>query len=205
MKLAIIDYGMGNLASVKNAISFLGFESTLVSSANELGKFDKYILPGVGAFGRAMENLSATGLQASLNKEVMQNKKPLLGLCLGMQLLFEESNEHGTHEGFGWLKGHVKNLGDLVTELPVPHMGWNDVKPANGSVLLKGISDEQRVFYFVHSYACFADDRACVKGTTEHGVSFDVVVEKENIFGCQFHPEKSQQSGLHILKNFVGL
>jgi len=205
MKIAIIDYGMGNLTSVQNALVFLGLDATRVQDAREIKNHDKLILPGVGAFGHAMKNLESSGMKEALTEEVLNHKKPLLGLCLGMQLLFESSNEHGTHAGFGWIKGHVKNLADLVSGIPVPHVGWNDVEAAPGSMLLKNIPQAQNVYYFVHSYACFSEERDTVKGTVSYGTTFDVVVEKENIYGCQFHPEKSQKSGLQILQNFAGL
>jgi glutamine amidotransferase len=203
--IGIIDYGMGNLTSVKNALDFLNLKNTRVANSAEALACDKLILPGVGAFALAMENLTKSNLVSTILEFTSVQKKPFLGLCLGMQLLFENSTEHGFHNGLSLIKGQVKDLNDKVHDFPVPHMGWNSLKVYPNSVLLKNIPEEEQVYYFVHSYYCDAADKSNVKAVVNYSFDFDVVLEKENIFGCQFHPEKSQKSGLKILQNFGDL
>ncbi len=203
--IGIVNYRMGNLASVQHALNHLNIANTIVHVSAEIEKCDQLILPGVGAFGKAMEALQELQLIDGLSEHILHKKKPVLGLCLGMQLLFDQSEEMGDHEGLKMTKGNVRSLKNEISRLPVPHMGWNQVKESGTSALLKNIPEEERVFYFVHSFYCDASDRNVVSGTTEYGLSFDAMIENENIFGCQFHPEKSQQSGLAVLKNFAAI
>jgi glutamine amidotransferase len=202
--IGIINYGMGNLSSVINAFLHLGAEVKIVESPEEIAACEKIVLPGVGAFGMAIQNINRLNFPDSIKKHAIIQKKPLLGICLGMQLLFDKSYEQGVYEGLGLIKGEVLPFREkLIDKMPVPHMGWNDVIPSEKSVLFKNVGTAS--YYFVHSYYCLADDNTQVAGKTEYGFSFHAAVEKENIYGCQFHPEKSQVSGLTLFKNFINL
>jgi glutamine amidotransferase len=204
MKIGVINYGMGNIASVSNALSFIGFEASVINSPNELEACDKIILPGVGAFPIAMKNLNELQFLDALNEKVFSKKTPIIGLCLGMQLLFDSSEEHGNHNGLGWVKGQVKDLKREIT-LTVPHMGWNRLEVKKQSRLLTGINEEEFDYYFVHSFYCKCENPSDVIATVNYGVEMDVMIQSDNVFGCQFHPEKSQKSGLELLKNFCKL
>jgi glutamine amidotransferase len=201
--IGIINYGMGNLASVKSALDYLGIESKIIENPIDLEKMDKMILPGVGAFGMAMDNLNKFGFSSVIKELVNVKQKPILGICLGMQLLLESSTEHGYHKGLGIIEGQVKMFDKNFINLPVPHIGWNNVIPPNNSnkILFKN-QETAATYYFVHSYFCTINDISFVAGSTEYGILFHSSIEKNNIFGCQFHPEKSQKSGLNIFKNF---
>ena len=198
--IGIIDYGMGNLASVEKAFAAVGHVAQIVHTPQAITDADKLILPGVGAFGSAMENLHHMDLLGLLSAAVAEGK-PLLGICLGMQLLFRESEEHGLHEGLGVFDGRVRRL---PAGVKVPHIGWNQVRIARESALLEGIPDSS-FFYFVQSYVVDPQDWETVVGTTYYGVTFASIVAWENTFGVQFHPEKSQDAGLRMLKNFGDL
>ena len=198
--VAIIDYDAGNIRSVEKAVNSLGSEVMITRNANEILSQDHIILPGVGAFGDAMEKLSKYGL-VDVIKEVADRQIPLLGICLGQQLFFERSEESEGVEGLGLLKGEVVKL-PTETGLKVPNIGWNSLELHNGGRLFKGI-EEGSFVYFVHSYYCKAEQRDVVKATIEYGTSADVSVEKGNIFATQFHPEKSSDIGLKILDNFL--
>lgn len=201
--IAIIDYNMGNLRSVENAFLKLGKKTDIVKDPHKLKDYDKVILPGVGAFGDAMEHLHATGMHEAI-KSYAKSGKPMLGVCLGMQLLFESSQEFGTHQGLGLIEGHVEafDTTKFQTSLKVPHMGWNDifVKP---SPLFRGMPSHFYL-YFVHSYHVVCDPQYTI-GTTHYGYDFSSAVQKENIYGIQPHPEKSHENGLRILENFTEL
>jgi len=194
--IAVIDYGMGNLRSVSKALESLGAKVIVTSDAKEIAKADGIVLPGVGAFQQAMNNLTKANILPTLLKSIEEGK-PFLGICLGLQLLFTESEEHGLNKGLGILKGRVKSFG---SDLKVPHMGWNQVK-VKKSGLFKDIPDSS-YFYFVHTYYVEPEDKGIVAGTTEYGVEFTSAVNKENIWGVQFHPEKSSALGLKFLENF---
>lgn len=198
---AVIDYGVGNLFSLCSSLKAVGADVTVTGDAKEIAKADKLILPGVGAFGDAIEKLSADGLDAVI-KERARAGVPLLGICLGMQLLFEESYEYGLHKGLGLIEGQVVPMkGKIPSELDVPHMGWNALKLHNESPIFKHINGGDCV-YFVHSY--FAEN--CEKSLTasaEYGIPITAAVGQGNVFGCQFHPEKSGKTGLAILKAFM--
>ncbi len=200
--IAIIDYDAGNLKSVEKALLALGEEVLVTRDRTELLKADKVILPGVGNFGDAMEKLKSYGM-VSVIKELAEMKKPFLGICLGLQLLFERSDEAPGVEGLGILKGEILRIPD-GEGLKVPHIGWNSLHLQNEGRLFRDLPEEPYV-YFVHSYYLKAADPQIVKATTEYGVSIDASVEQGNIFACQFHPEKSSRVGLRILENFAKL
>lgn len=195
--IAIIDYGMGNLASVQNAFAKLGWKSFTTSDPDEIAEAERVVLPGVGAFADAMKNLRQRGIDSSLY-ELERRKTPLLGICLGMQLLFSESEENGLHKGLDLIPGRVKRF-----QIPykVPHMGWNDILVKPGKRILSGVSDNS-YFYFVHSYYVLPDDPDVIAATCHYGHEFSCAVEREHLFATQFHPEKSGTTGLRILKNF---
>ncbi|MDR2790736.1 MAG: imidazole glycerol phosphate synthase subunit HisH [Campylobacteraceae bacterium] len=202
--IAIIDYNMGNLQSVINAFEKMGGKAVLVKNPKELKQYQKAILPGVGAFGDAMKFLSKSGLDLAV-KEFANSGKPLLGICLGMQLLFKKSFEFGEHEGLGLIEGDVvmfdKSRFDEL--LKVPHVGWNSLKIVQKNPLLKDINDGTYL-YFVHSFHVQTSDKY-VSAQTHYGYDFASVVQKNNIFGFQPHPEKSHENGLKIYKNFMEL
>lgn len=199
--ITVIDYGMGNLRSVHNALDLLGAEVQITGEAEEILAAERLILPGVGAFGLAMQNLRERGLVDVLNEKVIAQKTPILAICLGMQLLAEESDEHGTHAGLGWVSGAVHHF-DVSDGLRVPHVGWNNIEIVGQPALFNGVKTGTE-FYFVHSYHFATDDESIVAATTEYGYEFVCAVHKDNIFGTQFHPEKSQHNGLQILRNFM--
>ena len=195
--VGIIDYGVGNLFSLRSSFAAIGVEAFVSGDAGELATADRLILPGVGAFGDAAEKLRATGLDAFVREQAAAGK-PLMGICLGMQLLFERSFEYGEHFGLGLLKGQVVGMsGRLPEGLKIPHMGWNALKLTKAAKLL----EEGSYVYFVHSfYAENCEDS--IAAVTDYGIPITAAVEKGNIFGCQFHPEKSGNVGLAILKKF---
>ncbi len=198
--IAVIDYGMGNLGSVNNALKRLGQESSSSSDPELILAADRVILPGVGAFEDAMKNLRERGLDQCI-KEVVARQTPLLGICLGLQLLFDESHEHGLHQGLGIIPGQVRRF-DI--DLKVPHMGWSDIEINPASRLFKGI-DNGSYFYFVHSFYVQPEDPAVAAATCDYGLRFTCAIEKGNLFATQFHPEKSGDKGIEILKNFLSL
>ena len=201
---AIVDYGVGNLFSIVSSLKYLGIESVVTAKADELDNASHIILPGVGAFGDAMEKLNGTGLIPVMSEQVKKGK-PVMGICLGMQMLFEKSYEYGEHSGLGWIKGSVCPFEEAFKEknatLKIPHMGWNSLAFAkSASPVLKYITEGDFV-YFVHSYYANNCDEA-VSAWAEYGVKVPAVVERDNVFGCQFHPEKSGKVGLEILRAF---
>lgn len=200
--IAIIDYDAGNLKSVQKALVCIGEEAVITRDRNTILKADKIILPGVGAFGEAMQNLQQFGL-VEVIKEVVAMGKPFLGICLGLQLLFERSDESDGVEGLGILKGEILRIPDCEG-LKIPHMGWNSLDIKDGTVLFKGLQEHPYV-YFVHSYYLKAAEENDVAATTYYGTLIHASVEHENIFACQFHPEKSGRIGLQILKNFAAI
>ncbi len=199
--IAIVDYGLGNLKSVKSALHRLGVEAAITSQGTAILGADGVIFPGVGAFQRAMENLGKLGLVEPL-RQVAASGRPFLGICLGLQLLFSESSEHGRHAGLGIIRGKVVRFEG--GELKVPQMGWNQVKQERPSPLFEGVPDES-FFYFAHSYYAQPDEAGVVIGSTEYGVRFASAVQKGNVFATQFHPEKSGPTGLRMLENFCRL
>ena len=202
--IAIVDYNMGNLASVKNAFAKLGKETVVESNPAKFKEYDKLILPGVGAFGDAMEHLRERDMINAI-KEFAASGKPMIGICLGMQLLFESSEEFGEHEGLGLIKGHVKafDSSKFSEPLKVPHMGWNRMFTKEHP-LFDGL-DENHYLYFVHTYHVTCTDSKDIIGETDYGYRFTSAVAHNNIMGIQPHPEKSHENGLKILENFIKL
>jgi glutamine amidotransferase len=201
MTIAVIDYGLGNVTSVAGAVEKLGFDAIITDKQSELTLAEKLILPGVGAFGDGMANLHKHGLADVLTELVMEKKKPVLGICLGFQLLAEESDEFGSHKGLGWVKGRVRRLAPADPALRVPHVGWNDLEQTQESLLYRDVPRDS-LFYYVHSFA-LPSDLAYTVGTCSHGETFSAALQSGNIYGTQFHPEKSQQAGLTLLGNFL--
>jgi imidazole glycerol-phosphate synthase subunit HisH len=199
--ITIIDYGMGNTGSVKNALEALGYDSVVSYKESDIEKSSHLILPGVGSFKEGMDNLINRGLVAMLEKAVLHKKKPLLGICLGMQLLGSEGEEGGGCRGLDWIKGKVVKFKLEDKKLRLPHVGWNDVYCKNSSILFAGINNP--IFYFVHSYHLVPENPEFIAARSDYGESFVSAVQKDNIFGVQFHPEKSQHSGLRLLDNFL--
>jgi glutamine amidotransferase len=205
--IAVIDYDMGNLRSVQKAFEAVGYRAVVTRDPKTIADAGHVVLPGVGAFGDCMRNLETYGLIDPVLRAI-EAGKPFLGICLGLQLLFGESEEFGTHRGLGVMPGKVVRFsppaaGGPAPPLKVPHMGWNTVAMRKPSPLLDGVPDGSHL-YFVHSYYVVPDDPAVVCTTTDYGGSFASSVARDNIFACQFHPEKSQGVGLRIIRNFGG-
>jgi len=198
--ITIIDYGAGNLGSVANAIIKLGYQPKITDKRGEVLSSEAVILPGVGAAGDAMENLEAVGM-TDVIRQVIYEKRPLFAVCVGLQLLFSDTEEGGGHECLGVIPGSVRRL---PNGLKVPHIGWNQVKQQFGHPIFSGIPDETN-FYFVHSYYVEPDEKSVVAGTTEYGVSMCSVVIKDNLVATQFHPEKSGSWGLKMYSNFLDM
>jgi imidazole glycerol-phosphate synthase subunit HisH len=196
--IAIVDYGMGNIRSAQRGFEHVGADVRVIRVPKEIGDARAIVVPGDGAFGKAMENLSAAGWVDPLLDWVAHGA-PLLGICVGMQLLFESSEEMGQHDGLGILHGTVKRFPD---GLKIPQMGWNQIRIRQSNLFLREVPDGGYV-YFVHSYYCAPSDEAITLATTEYGIDFASIVARENVWGVQFHPEKSQNVGLKMLENFV--
>ena len=200
--IAILDYDAGNIKSVEKAMQLLGQEVTITRDRREILNADKVILPGVGAFGDAMEKIRQYGLYEVIH-EVTEQGTPFLGICLGLQLLFERSEESPGVEGLGILKGEILRIPE-TPGLKIPHMGWNSLDFRNNGRLFENLPEESYV-YFVHSYYLRAADEKIVTAVTEYGTQIHASVEQGNVFACQFHPEKSSDAGIQILKNFVAI
>ena len=203
--IVVVNLGLGNLGSVLNMLAKIGAEAFLSSSPDDIGRADKLILPGVGAFDRAASQLDALGLREPLRGAVIDHRTPVLGICLGMQLLTAGSEE-GSLPGLGWIGGGTQRFRDRREGGPerVPHMGWNSLAVMRGHPLLDGLEQESR-FYFVHSYHVVCRSDHDVIATTHHGYDFTSVVGRANILGVQFHPEKSHRFGMRLLRNFAGM
>lgn len=201
--IRIIDYGVGNLFSLRSSLRAIGIDADYTGDPAEIRKADKLILPGVGAFRDAREALRSTGLDRVVQEEAGKGK-PLMGICLGMQMLFDKSYEYGEYEGLGLIPGEIVPMeGRIPKELPIPHIGWNELALKQPSPLMKNTANGDYV-YFVHSY--YAETPAeYVIATTDYGVEMTAAVQKDNVYGCQFHPEKSSEVGLSILKAFCEL
>jgi glutamine amidotransferase len=203
--IGVIDFGMGNLSSILNSFRLLDIPVKLVDKPEQFSTVSKLILPGVGAYGQAMENIKNLNFLESLQEQVLIKKKPILGICLGMQLLLTNSLEHGNHQGLNFIPGKVKPLADKVRSNPVPHMGWNDVIISNDILQSQYEKQQESIYYFVHNYYCDVNDNSHVIGTTNYEFEFASMIARENIFGVQFHPEKSQKAGLGIFSAFNNL
>lgn len=199
MKVAIVDYRMGNVESVSKAIHFLGHQPIITSDANVIESCDYVILPGVGAFAQGMSNLKSLGLIDILNEIVVIKKKPFLGICLGMQLLASKGFEPTETQGLGWISGNVVKM--VEPNLQIPHLGWNEVL-INNSLLLSSFNNKD--FYFIHSYHFVVDDPNHVVGYVKYGNQYAAIIQRDNIHATQFHPEKSQKVGLELLKTYLG-
>jgi len=201
--IAVVDYGMGNLRSVAKALERVGAEVVVTADHAAIDAAEGVVLPGVGAFGRCMENLLAAGLEAPV-RNAARSGKPFLGVCVGMQILFEESEEFGPVRGLGILPGKVRRFVPREGARKIPHMGWNTLALNHRVPLLRGVADGSYA-YFVHSYYIDAADAATVAATTTYGLPFAACVARDHLFATQFHPEKSQKVGLKLLSNFVAL
>ena len=211
MKIAIIDYESGNLKSVSKAVELASnnilnkSDVKIINSANELKNFDKMVLPGQGSFKQCYQSLlSIEGMIDELNSAVLEKQKPILGICVGMQLFSSFGEEDGGSKGFDWIKGKVNKINLTDKNLKLPHMGWNNISINQKSKLFSGIENESH-FYFVHSFAFDVENEQFISATTNYSTEIVSAVEKDNIFGTQFHPEKSQANGIKILENFVKL
>ncbi len=200
--IAIIDYGMGNVQSLSNVIEYLGSDVVVTANRREIEAADRIILPGVGAFGDAMTAIRDRGLDIILYKEVQIRKKPMLGICLGLQLLGKSSEEHGYHDGLGWLDARIVPF-DSGTGVNVPHIGWNDIVFKDPYPLFTGLKEGERDFYFVHSYYMECNDLSDVYATCDYGIRFVAAIKRGNILATQFHPEKSQDNGIQVIENFL--
>lgn len=200
--ITIVDYGMGNLGSIQNMFKRLGVKSLIASDREAISGATKIVLPGVGAFDAAIDRITNAGLLDVLHRKALVEQVPVLGICLGMQLMTRGSEE-GKRPGFGWIPASTKRFASSG-DLKVPHMGWNRVRPLRSHPLLTGTSDDTR-FYFVHSYYVHVDDEADSLLRTTHGVEFDAAIGRGNIFGAQFHPEKSHRFGQRLLGNFSSI
>lgn len=198
-KIMVIDYGLGNHQSVVNALELLGYNIVVSDQVDDMRTAKAFVLPGVGAFSEAFKNIEKLRLRDPLNEEVLGKKKHILGICLGMQLLASDSEEGGKHEGFGWIEGHVVKMG-ASEGFRVPHVGWNDLDVRKKSPLFE-MTEEGANFYFDHSYQFECEDEN-IAATTGHGTNVVAAVQKDNVYGVQFHPEKSQNNGLKIFRCF---
>ena len=209
MKIAIIDYETGNLKSVSKALElasnnvFKKSNIEIINSAKDINKFDKVVLPGQGSFKQCFQSLNSIhGILDGLTDFVIVKKKPILGICVGMQLFANFGDEDGGSDGLGWIEGKVKKISLKDLSLKLPHMGWNNIQISSNSKLLSGVNNDSH-FYFVHSYSYDVDEKKYVSATTNYSIEIVSAIEKDNIFGTQFHPEKSQANGIKILENFV--
>ena len=209
MKIAIIDYETGNLKSVSKALELASnnvlkrSNIEVINSAKDLNNFDKVVLPGQGSFKQCFQSLNSIhGILDGLSDFVTVKKKPILGICVGMQLFSSFGDEDGGSDGLGWIKGQVKKISLKDLSLKLPHMGWNNIQISSNSKLLSGVNNDSH-FYFVHSYSFDVDEKKYVSATTNYSIEIVSAIEKDNIFGTQFHPEKSQANGIKILENFV--
>lgn len=204
--IVIIDYKAGNLKSIQNMLERIGFEAIISNEPSDIQKAAKLILPGVGSFDYGMDQLNQSGLIETLNEQVLKQKTPILGICLGLQLMTRKSEE-GSLPGLGWLDAETIafNKQKLPNDLKIPHMGWNEIEFKQDSILLKGFHELPPRFYFVHSYHLVTENKSQIMATTNYGYEIVIGMQRDNIFGVQFHPEKSHKFGMQFLKNFATL
>jgi len=202
--ITIVDYGMGNLGSIKNMFKYIGVEATIESDVDKIKNASKILLPGVGSFDTAMKKINESDLKEVLNEKALKEKVPVLGICLGMQLLTNSSEEGGL-VGLGWIDAKTMSFKNRIEKrYRIPHMGWNIVKSLNESLLTQGFEEfEETRFYFVHSYFVKVEDEKNSILKTNYGVEFDSAIQKDNIYGAQFHPEKSHKFGMKLFENFA--
>lgn len=205
--LTIVNYGLGNILAFVNLCKRIGVETKVAETAAQLAEAQKIILPGVGAFDHAMDLLDSSGMRGTLEQLVLERGIPVLGVCVGMQILAERSDE-GKRQGLGWIPGQVKSLRSAQAagnqRLPLPHMGWNDVRPVGGPGLFAGFETDAR-FYFLHSFYFECADAANIAAVSDYGIEFSCAVRRNEIHGVQFHPEKSHHFGMNLIKNFAGV
>ena len=199
-EVCILDYGSGNVGSVYNLLNRLNYKIKISNESSDIKNSSHLILPGVGAFGDSIEKIKSKIPVDLLKDEVCSKKKPFLGICVGMQLLADISEENGIHNGFGWIEGRIKKLPNK--NIKMPHMGWNNIKVVNKNPLIK---PQENDYYFVHSYYFDCINKNDVVAETTYGINFASIINKENVYGCQFHPEKSSKQGLNIIKDFINL
>lgn len=200
--IAIIDYGMGNVRSLYNALQYLGCDAVVTADHETIHRAERIILPGVGAFGDAMAAICGLGLDSLLDVEVRRGGKPMLGICLGMQLLAKSSEEHGIHAGLGWLDASVERF-QLPPGYKIPHIGWNAARFAPDEPLFRGLKPDEFNFYFVHSFHMRCRECGDVIATCDYGGDFTAAVRHGNVVAMQFHPEKSQDNGIRVIQNFL--
>ncbi len=200
--IAIVDYGMGNVRSLVNAFEYIGQDAVVTKDPDKLREADRIVLPGVGAFGDAAAAIREQGLEGLLNELALLEKKPMLGICLGMQLFAKSSCEHGEHKGLGWLDADIENI-EVERPLKVPHVGWNNIDFPVDDWLFKGLSKTEANFYFVHSFHMICHDKSQLLATVDYGTPVTAIARHENLLAIQFHPEKSQDNGLKLLENWV--
>ena len=200
--ISIIDYGFGNVRSLQNSLSYLGYDSVVTSDKEVISKSEKLFLPGVGAFGDAMNSLRKCDLIDLLNNEVLVKGKPIFGICLGMQLMAKSSLEHGNHDGLGWIDSEIIRIPNS-TNLKIPHVGWNEIVIEESDPVFFGLPKNSLDFYFVHSFYMKCNVRNDISSTVKYGAELTSSIRKENIVATQFHPEKSQDNGLKLLENWL--
>jgi glutamine amidotransferase len=201
LKIGIVDYGVGNTLSVANALKYLQYKVIISNKQIQLNTCDVLILPGVGAFQTAMQNLIQAGLEEILNNEVFEKKKPILGICIGMQLMATNSLENGNHRGLNWISGTVTPI-PAKPDFPVPHVGWNTIDIKQPHIAFKRLHNDSH-FYFDHSYYFQPDDNSSILASVEYGSSITAAIQRDHILGVQFHPEKSQINGLKLFRDFI--
>ena len=203
--ITIIDYGLGNIRAFVNVYKRLNIKTKIAQNANDLNDAIKIILPGVGSFDHAITLLNKSGMRSELERQVLENGIPVVGICLGMQIMANVSEE-GKLPGLGWVDGEVKifNSKSIPYKTRYPHMGWNSIHPVKKSKILSGLGDESR-FYFLHSYYFVCEDQANVLTSTNYGITYTSAINRDNVFGVQFHPEKSHYNGIQLLKNFASM
>ncbi len=202
VSVVIVDYGMGNLLSVANAFEASGAKVVVSGKKKDIESAEKIVLPGVGTFDNGMENLKKLGLAEVLTEQVVDLKKPFLGICLGLQLIAKKGFENGEHDGLAWVDGNVEKIVSGDKSLKIPHVGWNDVFVKGNSSLFYGLNSNP-TFYFVHSYHLVCKNKSEVIGVCDYGIEMTAAIRKDSIFAVQFHPEKSQENGIQLLKNFL--